>query len=299
MRVLITGGAGFIGSHVVDAILARGDEPLVLDDLSGGDLAHLPPSVRLLQMDIADPQVVPAIGAERPDAIIHAAAQVSVPRSMQDPARDRAVNVVGTANVLEGARAARSRRVVFLSTGGGIYGETDGADELALPQPKSYYSAHKYLAERYLELSGLSYGIARLANVYGPRQRSDLEGGVIAIFVERLRDRLPITIYGSGEQYRDFVYVADAVSALLTMLDSDMNGAWNVATDATTTINDLLRVLETRLGPPAALSYAPSRAGDVLASRLRIDRIRTELGWSPRYDLAAGVDAMLRAGTRP
>jgi UDP-glucose 4-epimerase len=294
MRVLVTGGGGFIGSHLVDALLARGDEPVVLDDWSGGSRDNLPPGVETLDMDVADPRTVSAIAALRPDGIIHGAAQVSVPRSMADPDRDRAVNVVGTAHVLAGAREAGSPRVVFLSTGGGIYGESDGADEMTLPQPKSYYSAHKYLAERYLEYSGLPYAIARLANVYGPRQRSDLEGGVVAIFTERLSAGQPITIYGSGEQYRDFVYVADVVDAVLTMLDSSVDGMWNVATGEATTVNALLAALQERLGSASAIVHEQPRPGDVFASRLSIDRIKADLGWSPRYDLAAGLDAMLK-----
>lgn len=294
MRVLVTGGGGFIGSHLVDALLARGDEPVVLDDWSGGSRDNLPPGVETLDMDVADPRTVSAIAALRPDGIIHGAAQVSVPRSMADPDRDRAVNVVGTAHVLAGAREAGSPRVVFLSTGGGIYGESDGADEMTLPQPKSYYSAHKYLAERYLEYSGLPYAIARLANVYGPRQRSDLEGGVVAIFTERLSAGQPITIYGSGEQYRDFVYVADVVDAVLTMLDSSVDGMWNVATGEATTVNALLAALQERLGSASAIVHERPRPGDVFASRLSIDRIKADLGWSPRYDLAAGLDAMLK-----
>lgn len=294
MRVLVTGGGGFIGSHLVDALLARGDEPVVLDDWSGGSRDNLPPGVETLDMDVADPRTVSAIAALRPDGIIHGAAQVSVPRSMADPDRDRAVNVVGTAHVLAGAREAGSPRVVFLSTGGGIYGESDGADEMTLPQPKSYYSAHKYLAERYLEYSGLPYAIARLANVYGPRQRSDLEGGVVAIFTERLSAGQPITIYGSGEQYRDFVYVADVVDAVLTMLDSSVDGIWNVATGEATTVNALLAALQERLGSASAIVHEQPRPGDVFASRLSIDRIKADLGWSPRYDLAAGLDAMLK-----
>lgn len=295
MRVLVTGGAGFIGSHVVEALLARGDEVAVLDDLSSGRREHLPPGVSLLEVDVADPRTIAAIAALRPDGIIHGAAQVSVPRSMTNPSRDRAINVRGTAHVLEGARAGGTRRVVFLSTGGGIYGDTMGADEHTLPQPKSFYSAHKYLAERYLELSGISYAIARLANVYGTRQRSDLEGGVVAIFTERLRGRQPITIYGSGEQVRDFIYVADVVSAVLTMLDSDQDGLWNIGTGQATTVNMLLAALQDRLGEALEVRHVDARPGDVFASCLRIDRIAADLGWTPRYDLAAGLDAMLAA----
>jgi UDP-glucose 4-epimerase len=223
---------------------------------------------------------------------VHAAAQVSVAASMGDPTLDLAVNVVGTANVLAGARAAGVERFVFLSTGGGVYGESDGADETTMPRPKSYYSAHKYLAERYVELSGLSYANARLANVYGPRQRSDLEGGVVSIFAERLRAGKPINIYGTGEQSRDFVHVYDVVDALLVMVNTDRDGTWNVGTGRAATINELLSVLEDEIGTAADVEYGPARAGDVERSRLSVDAIREGLGWSARYGLAEGVARM-------
>lgn len=295
-RVLVTGGAGFIGSHVVDALLASGEEPVVLDNLASGDRKNLPGGVELVEMDVADAGVVEVIAGLRPEAVVHAAAQVSVAVSMRNPRLDLAVNVQGTANVLAGAKAARSRRFVFVSSGGGVYGESDGAGEDTLPRPKSYYSAHKYLGERYVELSGLSYANARLANVYGPRQRSDLEGGVVAIFAERLRNGQPVRIDGTGEQQRDLVYVADVVDALLTMARSDRSGTWNVGTGASTSILQLLRVLEQEIGPATEVRHGPPRPGDVGNSRLSIDSIKNDLGWHPGYDLARGIaDTIARA----
>jgi UDP-glucose 4-epimerase len=288
--VLVTGGAGFIGSHVVDQLGRAGARAIVLDDFSSGDPANLPAGVEVIRADIANPEVIAAIAAARPDAIVHAAAQVSVPRSMADPDRDRAVTRVGTEHVLAGAQAAGGARDVFVSTGGGIYGETpEPATEQTLPRPKAYYSIHKYAAERYLELSGLPYAIARLANVYGPRQRSDLEGGVAAILAERLAAGLPITIYGTGEQRRDFVHVTDVVRALVAMLHSDANGMWNVGTGAMTTVNELLRATERVFGAATAVTYAPSRAGDVFQSCLAIDAIQRDLGWAPTLSLAEGL----------
>lgn len=265
--VLVTGGAGFIGSHLVDHLVQAGARAIVLDDLSSGDVANLPAGVEVIRCDIANAETIDAIAAAKPDAIVHAAAQVSVPRSMADPDRDRAVNLVGTEHVLAGAKAAGGARVIFVSTGGGIYGETpEPATEQSLPRPKAYYSIHKYAAERYLELSGLPYAIARLANVYGPRQRSDLEGGVVAILAERLAAGLPITIYGTGEQRRDFVHVSDVVRALAAMLHSDANGMWNVGTGAMTTVNELLRETEGVFGPAVSVDHVASRAGDVFQS---------------------------------
>ena len=290
--ILVTGGAGFIGSPVVDALLAVGEEPVVLDNFATESRSNLPEGLRVMEADIADAGVVDAIAALEVKTVIHAAAQVSVASSMGNPGLDLVVNVEGTANVLAGARAAGAERFVFLSSGGGVYGEADGADEDTLPRPKSYYSAHKYLGERYVEFSGLSYANARLANVYGPRQRTDLEGGVVAIFAERLRSGSPIVINGTGEQSRDFVHVADVVSALLVLARSRKNGTLNVGTGKASSILDLLRALEAKIGAATEVRRGPPRPGDVNNSRLSVDRIRDELGWSPRYDLAAGVANM-------
>jgi UDP-glucose 4-epimerase len=256
--ILVTGGAGFIGSHLVNALLAAGQEPVVLDNLASGDWENLPDGVKLVEMDIADAGVVEAIADLKPEVVIHAAAQVSVAVSMRDPHLDLAVNVQGTANVLEGAKAAGAKRFVFLSSGGGVYGESDGADEATLPRPKSYYSVHKYLGERYAELSGLSYANARLANVYGPRQRSDLEGGVVAIFTERLQNRQPILINGTGEQQRDLIYVADVVDSLLTMARSNRDGTWNVGIGVSTSILELLHALK-----DVQMGTGESRRGEI------------------------------------
>lgn len=294
--VLVTGGAGFIGSHVVDRLHTGGARVVVLDDLSGGDLANLPAGIAIIRADIADPDSVAQIIEARPNAIIHAAAQVSVPRSMADPARDRAINLLGTANVIAAAEAAGNARVVFLSTGGGIYGETlEPATEESLPRPKAYYSVHKYAAERYLELAGLPYAIARLANVYGPRQRTDLEGGVVAIIAQRLLAGSPITIYGSGEQRRDFVHAYDVADALIAMLRSGQNGMWNVGTGQATTINELLAAAEGVFGPAVAIEREPTRAGDVFSSCLSADKIAAELGWRPALSLADGLRTLAPA----
>ena len=293
--LLITGGAGFIGSHIVDALVASGEEPVVLDNLASGQRENLPGGVKLVEGDIADPGVVDTIADLRPEGVIHCAAQVSVAASMRDPGFDLAVNVQGTANMLAGAKAAGSGRFVFVSSGGGVYGESDGADEATLPRPKSYYSAHKYLAERYVEYSGLSYAIARLANVYGARQRSDLEGGVVAVFMERLRNGRPILINGTGEQRRDLVYIADVVDSLLAMVRGELDGVWNVGTGHSISVLELLRVLEERMGPAVEVRHGPPRPGDVDSSRLSIDAIERDLGWWPHYGVAEGIADMLQA----
>lgn len=295
--ILVTGGAGFIGSHLVDALVDAGEEPVVLDNFASGDRENLRQDVRLIEADIADPNAVSLIADLRPEVIIHAAAQVSVAVSMQNPHLDLAVNVQGTANVLEAAKVAGTRRFVFISSGGGVYGESDGADENTLPRPKSYYSAHKYVGECYVEFSGLSYANARLANVYGSRQRSDLEGGVVAIFTERLQKKQPILINGTGEQQRDLVYVADVVDSLIAMANSDRDGTWNVGTGRSTSILELLHALEDQIEPAVEVRHGPLRPGDVKNSRLEIRSIKDDLGWEPRYSLADGISDMLSRET--
>ena len=293
MRSLVTGGAGFIGSHLVDALLARGDQVTVLDDLSSGSVGNLPAGITLLRADVADPGTIALIAAQRPNLVFHLAAQVSVVQSVADPDHDRAVNVVGTRHVLEGTAEGLAQRIVVVSSGGAVYGEARLATEASPAAPESPYGAHKLAAERDVARSRLSYGIARLANVYGPRQRRDLEGGVVAIFVEQLLARQPITIYGSGEQRRDFVHVADVVAALLAIADSDRDGTWNVATGTETSVNQLLDALQHELGPAVAVKRAPARAGEVFASSLSFARIAEDLGWRPGLDLAAGLRATI------
>ena len=298
--VLVTGGAGFIGSHLVDRLLAGGVNPVILDDFSGGTFDNVADGAPVIRVDISDPASIECIADLRPTSIVHAAAQVSVPRSMAEPERDRAVNLVGTAHVIEGARRAGNCRIVFLSTGGGIYGETaESATEESLPRPKAFYSVHKYAAERYLELSGLPYAIARLANVYGPRQRSDLEGGVVAIFAERLAAGQPITVFGTGEQRRDFVHAADVVEALLTMLARAENGMWNVGTGRPTTINELLGEAERTFGPATEVIRLPTRAGDVFSSCLAVDKIARDLDWRPSISLSEGLRTLQTTAPPP
>jgi len=296
VRTLVTGGAGFIGSHVVEALIARGDQVTVIDDLSSGNPVSLPASTPLVEADVASPRTIELIAGLRPELVFHLAAQVSVIRSMVDPDRDLQVNVVGTRNVLAGAAAVGSARVIFVSSGGAIYGETNRATEATPIAPASYYGVHKFTAEQYVALSGLPYAIARLANVYGRRQRSDLEGGVVAIFSERLAAGQPVTIFGSGDQCRDFIHVDDIVAALLAMADSHRNGLWNVGTGEATTVNELLQEIEGVLNVVADVHREPARSGEILASSLSFDRIHRELGWRPRLDLVAGLQATALPG---
>jgi UDP-glucose 4-epimerase len=292
VRALVTGGAGFIGSHLVDALVARGDEVTVLDDLSTGRHAFVNPAARFVEHDVREPFDTEA------EVVFHLAAQADVATSVERPTFDAAVNVVGTVNVLEAARAAGAG-VVFASTGGAIYGDVDRpADEDAALRPVSPYGTAKLAAEAYVDawrrIHGLRAVSLRFANVYGPRQSSSLEGGVIAIFLERLAAGEETVIYGDGEQSRDFVHVADVVRALLTAGGRD-GGVFNVGNGVETSINglhELCRSVVGRGGPP---QHAPARAGDARRSVLDVSRAAAELGWRPELDLEAGLRATWEA----
>jgi len=289
---LVTGGAGFIGSHVVDALVARGCRTTVIDDVSTGSATNVNAHASLVTHDIADPDVARVVEQIAPEVVIHAAAQASVPSSMEDPQRDRSVNLDGTRHVLEGARRARVKRVVFLSSGGAVYGSADGATENTLPAPESYYGIHKLAAEAYVALAGIPYANLRLANVYGPRQSPGLEGAVVAVFASRVASGQPATIHGDGQQSRDFVYVADVVEAVLAAAAASKSGTWNVSTGTGTTVERLLELVQETLGSRVEVSHGPSRPGDVAISRLDSTKISSDLGWRPRYAIADGLRAL-------
>jgi UDP-glucose 4-epimerase len=293
MRALVTGGAGFIGSHLVDALLARGDAVAVVDDLSSGRREQVPDGVPLHVTDIA--AIAGAMAQERPDVVFHLAAQVDVRKSVADPAHDARANVAGTASVLEAARTAGARRVLLASTGGALYGEsvpvpTPEDAELA---PFSPYGASKAAAETYLalfsRLHGLSTMSLRFGNVYGPRQDPHGEAGVIAIFAGAAAEGRPVTIFGDGTQTRDYVYVDDVVSGFLAAADSDATGAVNIGTGVETSVLELAQALgvEPRL--------APARTGEVARSCLDVTRAAEVLGWSAEVALADGLERTLAA----
>src|SRR5690242_12269723 len=249
MRVLVTGGAGFIGSHVVDALLARGDDVAVLDDLASGRAGRLDPQVALHKLSITDaPALTDVVTGLAPELICHLAAQIDVVASVAAPAQDEQVNVLGTVNVLEAARRAGAR-VVFASSGGALYGRDAPipSREDVLPLPESPYGIAKYCAEQYIglynRLHGTRHSVLRFANVYGPRQDPAGEAGVITIFcASALAGRAP-TIYGDGTQTRDYVYVGDAVQAFLTAGDSGRPGTWNIGAGDEVSVLDLVDII--------------------------------------------------------
>jgi len=303
MKALVTGGAGFIGSNLVDRLVARGDTVTVVDDLSTGRRVNLERALaagaELVELDVRDAAGLSALAADRrPELIFHLAAQIDVRRSLEDPAFDAAVNVGGTANVCEAARAAGARRVVFVSTGGAIYGEGEGQslplDESAPIAPLSAYGQSKYAAEGYLALYERLHGISgvalRLGNVYGPRQDPLGEAGVIAIFCGALRGGTRPTVYGDGLQTRDYVYVGDVVEAALAAAESEASGPVNIGTGHETTVLDLVEALA-RLDGATGFEpeFAPRRAGEVQRIALDAGRAERELGWRPEVGLDEGL----------
>jgi UDP-glucose 4-epimerase len=297
MRILVTGGAGFIGSHTVDALVATGShEVSVVDNLSAGKRDQINPGTRFHQADIRDAaEVGRIIGDERPEVIVHFAAQMDVRRSVADPAFDAQVNLVGFLNLMEAARQHGLRRVVFSSTGGAIYGEQDTfpADESHPCRPVSPYGVAKFSTESYLFFYKAQYGIdyaaMRYANVYGPRQDPHGEAGVVAIFCGRLLEDKPVTIFGDGKQTRDYVYVGDVVRANVAAVTASATGPINVGTGIETDVNQLYRALAAAAGSDRAPTYAPARLGEQSRSVIAAMRARRELGWSPQVTIEEGL----------
>ena len=293
-RVLVTGGAGFVGSHLVRRLAAEGCRVLVLDDLSTGQAGSVPPGVELERLDIATDDLDPPIRAWRPDVVHHLAAQTSVPASMADPLRDLAVNVVGTHRLSAAARSAGSRRLVFVSSGGAVYGSTTRAvDELGRPRPSSYYGIHKLAAEAHVVLSGLPNLVLRPSNIYGPGQRSGREGAVVASFVEQAFEGGALHIHGDGSQTRDLLHVDDAVEAIVHLGRIGALGIWNVSAGRSTSVGKLADIVERSFGRPLERSYGPPRSGDVQASAISSAKLRRS-GWRPGVSLDAGVVDLIR-----
>src|SRR6266568_5158996 len=295
MRVLVTGGAGFIGSHITDALLARGDDVLVLDDLASGRAGRLDPQVPLHKVCITDAAALNhEMATFGPELICHLAAQIDVRASVDAPAADAGVNILGTVNLLEAARQTGAR-VLFASTGGALYGRDAPIPSLedVLPLPESPYGIAKYCAECYIglynRLHGTRHSVLRLANVYGPRQDPAGESGVIPIFcASALAGERP-TIYGDGTQTRDYVYVGDAVRAFVAAADSGRPGTWNVGAGVEVSILDLVAIIGEIAGHPVRPLFGPARPGELLRSAVSVDRAAGELGWRPVIPLPEGV----------
>jgi UDP-glucose 4-epimerase len=312
MRSLVTGGAGFIGSHLVDALTERGDEVLVLDDLSSGKRENLAGALEagaaITELDVSDAQaVLDAIEGFSPQSVFHLAAQIDVRRSMADPGFDARLNVVGTVNALEAATRAEASKFVFTSTGGAIYGEgAQRTDELpfaetARCEPFSIYGQSKLAAEGYIDLYARTRGLpattVRLGNIYGPRQDPATEAGVVAIFCALGRDGGRPTVFGTGEQTRDYVHVEDVVAALLAAEAGDDPGPINVGTGVETNVLRLAQLVGTALGrDDFGPEFAPARLGEIERTVLDTTGAAERLGWRAERTIETGLEQTIEAG---
>ncbi|HXA41828.1 MAG TPA: NAD-dependent epimerase/dehydratase family protein [Candidatus Solibacter sp.] len=295
MKVLVTGGAGFIGSNVADRLVEEGHHVVVLDDLSSGKREQVPAAANFYQMELDGRWLDRVVEREKPDAVCHLAAQISVRRSVEDPVFDARVNILASIGLIEACRLHGVKRFIFTSTGGAIYGD---ADQVPTPEtypaaPVSPYGTSKLCVEHYLhcfrELYGFSSAALRLANVYGPRQDPHGEAGVVAIFSKALLEGRTATINGDGKQTRDYVYVGDVVEAFALALQSDIQGSYNVGTGTETDVAELYQHIARAAGSSAAAEYGPARPGEQKRSCVDIGLIAERLDWRPGVRLEEGI----------
>lgn len=295
MKIVVTGGAGFIGSHLVDAFIAAGHEVFVIDDLSSGNKGNLNPKAKLYSMDLLDPKIPALIAEIRPDALNHHAAQMDVRRSVAEPMFDARVNILGFINLLEAGKQSGLKKVIFASSGGAIYGEQESfpAAEDHPKRPASPYGVSKLTGENYLAYYHATFHIPyvalRYANVYGPRQNFKGEAGVIAIFIDQLLSGKTPMIYGDGKQTRDFVYVGDVAAANLTALDTPYVGGINIGTGVETDLVTLYDKICRQMGSKVAAIHGPAKDGEQRRSSLDCSHARKILNWSPKISLDDGL----------
>ena len=295
MKILVTGGAGFIGSHVVDRFLALGHKVVVVDDLSTGRQRNLNPAARFYCLDIRDPALKEVFERERPDVVDHHAAQMNLRRGVAEPLFDAEVNILGSLNVLECARAVGTGKIIYISTGGGVYGEPRNlpCDEAHPIDPLSPYGASKHTVEHYLHMYhenyGLDYTVLRYPNVYGPRQDPNGEAGVVAIFTGHMLRDEPVTINGDGNQERDFVFVSDCVEANVLALEGGSGGIYNIGGGVGTSINQIFTALAQLTGYQCEPIHGPPKLGEPYRIYLNASLARRELGWQPATSLQVGL----------
>ena len=297
MKILVTGGAGFIGSHVVDLYVERGYQVVVVDDLSTGTSSNLNPAATFYEMDVRDPEVAEVFERERPDIVNHHAAQMDVRRSVDDPIFDADINILGSLRLIEHSRQFGVRRFIYISSGGAVYGEPEflPCDEAHPINPICQYGASKHTVEHYLFMYrvnyGMDYAVLRYANVYGPRQNPRGEAGVVAIFIGQMLDGQKVVINGDGKQTRDFVYVADCAWAnLLTLTGGGVDGVFNIGSGRGTSVNEIfteLQSITSYLLPPF---HGPAKLGETRRIYLDANKARRELGWRPTVDLKEGLE---------
>ncbi|HMU54756.1 MAG TPA: GDP-mannose 4,6-dehydratase [Nitrospira sp.] len=295
MKVLVTGGAGFIGSHIVDRLVQEGHDVVVVDNLSTGKRRNLNRAARFYKIDIQSWRLERVFRNERPNVVMHLAAQMDVRKSVEDPLFDAQVNVLGTLNILQQTVKHGVRKVVFSSSGGAIYGEQDvfPATESHATRPLSPYGLSKLCGEQYLSyyerVGGVQVVNLRYANVYGPRQDPEGEAGVVAIFIQKLLNNEQPVINGNGRQTRDFVFVEDVVEANLAVMGQETAGTYNVGTGVETSINDLFRILVQHTGSTCKELHGPAKKGEQARSVIDAAKLRHELSWEPKMSLSDGL----------
>ncbi|MEE8607117.1 MAG: NAD-dependent epimerase/dehydratase family protein [Nitrospiraceae bacterium] len=295
MKVMVTGGAGFIGSHLVDRLIQEGHEAVVVDNLSTGKRKHVNRAARFYKLDVQSPRLERVFRKERPSVLMHLAAQMDIRRSVEDPIFDAQSNILGTINVLEQAVHHGSRKVVFASSGGAIYGEQEvfPAPESHPTRPLSPYGISKLAGEFYLayyqQHSGIQYVSLRYSNVYGPRQDPHGEAGVVAIFTQKMLSGEQPIVNGTGRQTRDFVFVEDVVDAHLAVMGKDVQGCYNVGVGEETSINELFGMLADLTKSGSKQVHGPAKKGEQARSVVDSTKLRQELGWEPRTPLSEGL----------
>ncbi len=300
MNILVTGGAGFIGSHIVDAYIKAGHNVTILDNLSTGRMTNLNSKAQFFQMDIREFAIDKIFDDSKFDVVNHHAAQMDVRKSVLDPIFDSSINILGTLNVLENCKRTGVKKFIFASTGGAIYGEQDyfPADEAHPQRPLSPYGITKSAVEKYLfyyeKVWGMQSTILRYANVYGPRQNPHGEAGVVAIFAKKMLADEQVAINGNGEQTRDYVFVHDVVRANLLALNQTSSDIFNIGTGIETTVNQIYTTMESALGQRCQSAHAPAKAGEQLRSVLSFEKIKTALGWQPTVPLRQGLEATVK-----
>jgi UDP-glucose 4-epimerase len=295
LNILVTGGAGFIASHIVDAYIADGHKVIIVDNLSTGFLENINPQAKFYQLDIRSEKLEDVFQKEKIDVVNHLAAQMDVRRSVSDPKFDASVNVVGGLNLFESARKHRVKKIIFSSTGGAIYGEQDyfPADEEHPTRPLSPYGITKLCTEKYLFFYNAVYGmknvILRYANIYGPRQNPHGEAGVVAIFCNKMLKGEQPVINGDGKQTRDYTFVGDVVKANIAALHYHGSNIYNIGTGIETDVNKLFLEIRTHLNPSCPEQHAPAKAGEQQRSVISSKKIESDLGWKPTVQLEEGL----------
>ena len=297
MKYLVTGGAGFVGSHLIEQLLAEENEIVCLDDFSTGkrtNIAKFADRISIVEGDIRNPQLV-RNAVKDVESVFHLAAQISVNRSTKEPLFDASVNIEGAINLLEAVRQSSAKRIVYVSTGGAIYGEPNvlPASEETIENPISPYGISKLVAEKYLkwfyDVYGISYSIIRPANIYGPRQDPLGEAGVISIFLGRIKDNNPVEIFGDGKDSRDYVYVRDISNICIKAMNSNKKDIYNAGTGKQTNLLELVEIIERVTKSQVKKQFSPPRPGDVKHISLDASKAREELNWTPSTDLEKGI----------